>query len=331
MNKPNNACADRTAPASSSAAATDVDLSVSIAGVRFANPVMAASGTFGYGREYEGLLDIPRLGGICTKGLTLEPRAGNKGIRLHETPAGLINSIGLENPGIAVFIEKELPRLSTLGPVVVANLSGSSIEAYVEGAKLLAAASAVDMIELNISCPNVKAGGMAFGLCAPDASSVTAAVKKACGSKPLMVKLSPNAGDLVGVAKACRDAGADALSLVNTFKAIAIDIEKARPVFANVSAGLSGPAIKPIALRMVWEVCEAVDIPVVGLGGIATAADAVEFLMAGAAAVQIGAASFSRPTAMTEIIDGLAAFCARKNIARVADLVGAAKRNGTTK
>lgn len=333
-----NSCRDENAASlpgsgASPASTSAPDLSVTIAGVRFANPVIAASGTFGYGREYEGLLDIPRLGGISTKGLTLEPRAGNKGIRLHETPSGLINSIGLENPGIAVFIEKELPRLAKLGPVVVANLSGSSIETYVEGAKLLSGpgAEAVAMIELNISCPNVKAGGMAFGLCAPDAAAVVSAVRKACGDKPLMVKLSPNAGDLCAVAKACRDSGADALSLVNTFKAIAIDIERSRPVFANISAGLSGPAIKPIALRMVWEVCDAVQIPVVGLGGIATAADAVEFLMAGATAVQVGASTFSRPTAMTEIIDGLAAFMKRKNIARVSDLVGAAKRNVNTK
>lgn len=330
MNRTNASCPDPAVQAARAAApGAAPDLSVTIAGVRFANPVIAASGTFGYGREYEGLLDIARLGGICTKGLTLEPRAGNKGIRLHETASGLINSIGLENPGIAAFIEKELPRLSALGPAVVANLSGSSLESYVAGARLLCEerAAAVDMIELNISCPNVKAGGMAFGLCAADAAGVVSAVREACGSKPLMVKLSPNAGDLCAVARACEDAGADALSLVNTFKAIAIDIERARPVFANVSAGLSGPAIKPVALRMVWEVCDAVGIPVVGLGGIATAADAVEFLMAGAAAVQVGAATFSRPTAMTDIIDGLAAFLARKSIARVVDLVGAAKKN----
>ncbi|MFA6505501.1 MAG: dihydroorotate dehydrogenase [Treponemataceae bacterium] len=330
-------CPDRDSPASpgigtGAAKGPAPDLSVVIAGVRFANPVFAASGTFGYGREYEGLLDIARLGGICTKGLTLEPRAGNKGIRLHETPSGLINSIGLENPGIEVFIEKELPRLSKLGPVVIANLSGSSIETYEKGARLLVEkrAAAVDMIELNISCPNVKAGGMAFGLCAPDAAAVVSAVRKACGNKPLMVKLSPNAGDLCAVAKACEDAGADALSLVNTFKAIAIDIERSRPVFANISAGLSGPAIRPIALRMVWEVCDAVKIPVVGLGGIATASDAIEFLMAGATAIQVGASTFSRPTTMTEIIDGISAFMARKNIARVENLIGAAKRSLNT-
>jgi dihydroorotate dehydrogenase (NAD+) catalytic subunit len=301
-----------------------VDLSVDLAGVRLANPVIAASGTFGYGSEYSGLLDIAGLGGICTKGLTIEARPGNRGVRLHETAAGLMNSIGLENPGIAAFIAGELPRLKSLGPAVIANLSGSTVEAYAAGAAALDL-DGIDLIELNISCPNVKAGGMAFGLCAADAAMVTAAVRRATG-KPLMVKLSPNAGDLAGVAKACVDSGADALSLVNTFKAIAIDIEKARPVFANVSAGLSGPAIKPIALRMVWEVCDAVSVPVVGMGGIATAADAAEFLMAGASAVQVGAATFARPSAMTEIVAGLAAFMGRRGYPSLAALRGAAKR-----
>lgn len=302
------------------------DLSVTIAGVRFANPVIAASGTFGYGREYEGLLDIPALGGICTKGLTASARPGNRGIRLHETPAGLMNSIGLENPGIAAFLEKELPALSGLGPVVVANLSGSTVEEYVAGARQLSGpgAEGVRMIELNISCPNVKAGGMAFGLCPADAAAVTAAVRAAT-RKPLIVKLSPNAGDLAAVAQACEKAGADALSLVNTFKALAIDVRRRAPVFDNVTAGLSGPAIKPLALRMVWEVADAVRIPVIGMGGIATATDALEFLMAGAAAVQVGSATFRRPTAMTEIIDGIRAFMADASIARTRELVGAAK------
>lgn len=300
-----------------------IDLSLSIAGVAFKNPVIAASGTFGYGREYEGLLDIQRLGGIATKGLTLEPRAGNTGIRLHETASGLINSIGLENPGIAAFIGKELPALRTLGPAVIANLSGSTLEDYVEGARLLDD-SPIDMIELNISCPNVKAGGMAFGLCPADAAGVTAAVRAAT-KKPLMVKLSPNAADICAVGTSCEEAGADALSLVNTFKALAIDIRRRKPVFDNVTAGLSGPAIKPIALRMVWELCGAVSVPVVGMGGIANAADAVEFIMAGAAAIQVGAATFARPTAMTEIIDGLETFMARNGFSRIEELRGAAR------
>jgi dihydroorotate dehydrogenase (NAD+) catalytic subunit len=287
------------------------DLSVVIAGVRLQNPVIAASGTFGYGGEYADIIDVRRLGGICTKGLTLNPRPGNAGIRLWETAAGLINSIGLENPGIPAFIDGELPRLRALGPAVIANLSGSCVEEYAAGAALLNASS-VDMIELNISCPNVKCGGMAFGLDPEAASSVTAPVRKAAPDKPLMVKLSPNAPDIAAVARACVNAGADALSLVNTFKAMAIDTRRRKPVFDNISAGLSGPAVKPIALRMVWELYEALRqpgaapaVPIVGLGGIACAGDALEFLMAGAAAVQVGSATFAHPATMIEIIAGL--------------------------
>jgi dihydroorotate dehydrogenase (NAD+) catalytic subunit len=280
------------------------DLSVTIAGVRFKNPVIAASGTFGYGREYRGIIDVSRLGGICTKGLTLHPRRGNDGRRLHETPSGLLNSIGLENPGIPGFIEGELPALRDLGPVVIANLSGSTIDEYAEGAALLAASS-VDMLELNISCPNVRAGGMAFGLDPETAAAVVRRVRRAAENKPLMVKLSPNAPDLIGVACSCVRAGADALSLVNTFKAMAIDIRARKPVFENVSAGLSGPAVRPIALRMVWELWEAVEVPLVGMGGIAESGDALEFLLAGAEAVQVGSATFAHPPAMIEIIEGI--------------------------
>jgi dihydroorotate dehydrogenase (NAD+) catalytic subunit len=301
----------------------DPDLSVTIAGVRFKNPVIAASGTFGYGKEYRGLLDIAALGGICTKGLTLNPRPGNPGQRLHETPAGLMNSIGLENPGIPAFIERELPALRELGPVVIANLSGSTVEEYAEGAKLLDACS-IDMIELNISCPNVKAGGMAFGLDPEAAARVTGAVRRVCG-KPLMVKLSPNAPDINAVARTCVTEGADALSLVNTFKALAIDINQRKPVFENISAGLSGPAVKPIALRMVWELWEAMAnqgfvVPIVGMGGIVSAADALEFLMAGAAAVQVGAATFAHPPAMIEIIDGIGVYMKKHGMGKLADL-----------
>ena len=287
--------------------ASCVNLSLNIAGVSFRNPVIAASGTFGYGKEYEGFLDIASLGGICTKGLTLKARPGNEGLRLYETPSGLMNSIGLENPGIPAFIENELPRLRGLGPAVIANLSGSTVEEYAEGGRLLDASS-IDMIELNISCPNVKAGGMAFGLTPETAGEVTAQVRKAAPNKPLMVKLSPNAPDLIAVAKFCVNAGADALSLVNTFKAMAIDINKRKPVFDNISAGLSGPCIRPIALRMVWELCQAVKVPVVGMGGIARTEDALEFLLAGAAAVQVGSATFVRPAAMNEIIAGIACY-----------------------
>jgi dihydroorotate dehydrogenase (NAD+) catalytic subunit len=304
---------------------TAPDLSLVIAGVPFKNPVIAASGTFGYGREYGELIDASRLGGICTKALTLHPRAGNAGTRLYETPAGLLNSIGLENPGIPAFIEKELPRLRALGPVVIANLSGSTVEEYAEGAALLNAA-AIDMIELNISCPNVKAGGMMFGLDPEAAASVTGPVRKAAPDKPLIVKLSPNAPDLAAVARACINAGADALSLVNTFRAMAIDIKRRRPVFDHISAGLSGPAIRPIALRMVWDLYEALRkggtpaVPLIGMGGIATAADALEFLMAGAAAIQIGSATFPHPQTTIETIDGIRDFMEKEGVKTLAGL-----------
>jgi len=291
--------------------AVTLNLSVSIAGLCLKNPVIAASGTFGYGSEYAQIIDVSRLGGICTKGLTLHPRAGNEGIRVWESQGGLLNSIGLENPGIPAFLEKELPSLRKLGPAVIANLSGSTIEEYAEGAALLNK-STVDMIELNISCPNVKEGGMNFGMDAQAAAEVTSAVRRVLTSKPLMVKLTPNAQHLISIARACVNAGADALSLVNTFKAMAIDVQSRKPVFKNISAGLSGPAIKPIALSMVWELCREFSqagnhpaVPVIGMGGIANAADALEFILAGAAAVQVGSATFKHPAAMIEIIDGI--------------------------
>jgi dihydroorotate dehydrogenase (NAD+) catalytic subunit len=291
------------------------DISVTIAGVVLSNPVIAASGTFGYGGEYKGLLDIAALGGICTKGLTFKPKLGNTGLRIHETPSGLLNSIGLENPGIPAFIEKELPRLRELGPAVIANLSGSDIAEYEAGAALLNDSS-IDMVELNISCPNVKAGGMAFGLDPETAANVTTAVRKALPHKPLMVKLSPNAPGLALIAHSCVNAGADTLSLVNTFMAMAIDIQARRPVFDNITAGLSGPAIKPIALRMVWELWDALHnpvkpvkaVPLVGMGGIAEPEDALEFLMAGAAAIQVGSATFAHPPVMNEIIRGISTY-----------------------
>ena len=311
-------------------AAAEPDLGVTIAGVHFENPVIAASGTFGYGSEYASVFDVDSLGGICSKGLTLLPRAGNTGTRLVETPSGLINSIGLENPGIAHFIEHELPAMLQLKPITIANLSGSSLDTYVEGAKLLNE-TAVPMIELNISCPNVKAGGMAFGMDCTSAATVTAAVR-AVTKKPLMVKLTPNAPDLVGVALSVREAGADALSLVNTFQAMAIDIGTGKPVFDNVRAGFSGPAVKPIALRMVYDVVQALNrlpererIPVVGLGGIATWQDAVEFLMAGCAAVQVGTATFANPLAMTQIVAGLRDYMRARGFASLADFRGSAQ------
>jgi len=300
------------------------NMAVTVAGVKFRNPVIAASGTFGNGTEYSNLFDASLLGGICTKGLTLVPREGNKGVRIWETPSGLLNSIGLENIGIKQFIEKELPFLRQLGPVIIANLSGGEPDEYVDGAKLLNESS-VDMIELNISCPNVKVGGMAFGMDPGTAAALVSAVRRVCKKKPLMVKLSPNAPNLASVALACKNAGADAFSLVNTFKAMAIDIINRKPVFDNITAGLSGPAIKPIALRMVWELFEALEdakakIPIVGIGGIMCANDAVEFLMAGAAAVQIGSATFVNPHSMIDIIDGLNHYMTANKIASVGDI-----------
>jgi len=300
------------------------DLSVNIAGVRLKNPVIAASGTFGYGSEYSGIIDVSLLGGICTKGLTMTPRSGNTGIRIWETPSGLINSIGLENPGVSVFIERELPQLRQLGPAVIANLSGASADEYIKGAMLLNNSS-VDMIELNISCPNLKAGGMAFGLDPGTAAALVAAVRRVCTSKPLMVKLSPNAPSLAAVATSCVKAGADALSLVNTFKVVAIDIEKRKPVFDNITAGLSGPAIKPIVLRMVWELFDTLNdaksrIPIVGIGGIACTNDALEFLMAGASAIQVGSATFARPQTMLEIIDGIYQYMSKTGLSKINEI-----------
>lgn len=285
------------------------DLKTNLLGIPLNSPILGASGTAGYGPEYEPFVDYTKVGGICGKGLTLHGQFGNEGERLYETPAGLINSIGLQNPGVAHFIEVELPKMLALkqkyGIAVIANLGGHSEEEYVEGARLLSE-SAIDILELNISCPNVKAGGMAYGVKAKDAGAVTAMVRAVC-QKPLMVKLSPQAESIPEMCKAVEAAGADAISLVNTFQSCAIDVYKRRPVFDNVFAGLSGPAIRPIALRMVWQAVGAVRIPVVGLGGIATGRDALEFLMAGAAAVQVGAASFADPRAMQTVAGELSA------------------------
>jgi dihydroorotate dehydrogenase (NAD+) catalytic subunit len=296
-------------------------LETKLCGVTLKNPVIAASGTFGFGAEYGDFFDVGRLGGICTKGLTLHPRQGNPGLRVWETAAGMMNSVGLQNPGISVFLERELPRMRTLGTVIIANVGGGDLEEYVEGVRLVSRAEGVDIVELNISCPNVHEGGMAFGIKCDVAATVVAAVRRVC-SKPLMVKLSPNAEDITAMAIACERAGADAVSLVNTFKALAIDIRARKPVFDNMTAGLSGPCIKPIALRMVWEVARAVHIPVVGIGGIATWQDALEFIMAGATAVQIGTATLVQPTAMQGIVDGLERYCATEHLTSLSPIRG---------
>ena len=308
------------------------DLSVNIAGVKFQNPVIGCSGTFGYGVEYESVFDVNRLGGIASKGLTLEPRAGNNGIRVWEIPSGVMNSIGLNNPGIPHFIENELPSMMKLKPVAIANLSGSSLDTYVEGAKLLEKTD-VPMIELNISCPNVKAGGAAFGMTCSAASDVVKAVR-AVTKKPLVVKLTPQSLELNKVALACIEAGADGISLCNSFQGIAIDIERGVPVFENLKAGVGGPAIRPIAVRLIYELVEAINtlpvekrVPVIGIGGIATWQDAVEFIMAGASAIEVGSATFANPLAMVEIIDGLGEFMKRKGYKNLEEMRGIIQKN----
>ena len=299
------------------------DLHVDLLGKRLAGPVIAASGTFGYGEEYADMFDLKVLGGVCSKGLTLNGKYGNEGERLFETSAGLINSIGLQNPGVGHFIAQELPRMLTLGTAVFANLGGGSVEDYEEGARLLDA-TAVDFIELNISCPNVKQGGIAYGI-RPDSAKEVVGRVRAATKKPLVVKLSPQAEDIPRMAAACVEAGADALSLVNTFQACAIDIERRRPVFNNIFAGLSGPAVKPIALRMVWQAVGAVDVPVIGLGGITTGADALEFIMAGAAVVQVGTASFMDPRACGRITAEIGAWMDRHGVKDLSEIRGCAR------
>ena len=297
-----------------------VNLSVEVAGVPFKNPLIAASGTFGFGEEYNELYDVGCLGGICSKGLTLHPKDGNDGIRVWETASGMMNSVGLQNPGVEAFIETGIAQMRRFGNVFIANMGGHSMEDYVTGATMLSS-SDIDMLELNISCPNVKSGGMAFGIKADVAEEVVRAVRKVC-TKPLIVKLSPNAENIVEMAFACERAGADALSLVNTFQAMAIDIRKRKPVFNNVYAGLSGAAIKPIALRMVHSVCKQVRIPVIGIGGIYTAEDVLEFIMAGAAAVQLGTVNFNNPLAGREVLDALSELCRREGIADINEIRG---------
>ena len=303
------------------------DLRTELLGFDMNSPVIGASGTVGYGVEYEDLADFGLIGGISGKGLTLHGQYGNRGERLWETPSGLINSIGLQNPGVEHFIRVELPELRALkrqyGTVAIANLGGHSEEEYVEGAALLDG-SEVDIIELNISCPNVKEGGMAYGVKAEAAGAVVRMVREVC-HKPLMVKLSPQAENIPDMCRAVEAAGADAISLTNTFQACAIDLEKRRPVFDNIFAGLSGPAVRPIALRMVWQAVGAVQIPVVGLGGIATGRDALEFIMAGAAAVQVGAANFANPRAMSAAADEMAAWMDAHGVRTLDEIRGCAR------
>lgn len=311
-----------------------INLSVNLApnhpsGLWLKNPVLTASGTFGYGTEYAKLVDLERLGGIVSKAITLRPRDGNAQPRIAETPSGMLNAIGLQNVGVDAAIREKAPVWASWELPVIANVAGFAIDEYVQVVARLSATPGVAGIELNISCPNVDAEGEMFGLDPDDAAEVTRAVREVC-DVPLLVKLSPNVTDIVTIARAVEAAGADAISLINTIPGMVIDLKRRRPYLANLTGGLSGPAIRPIAVRMVWQVRQAVRIPIVGIGGIATADDALQFIMAGATAVQIGTATFVNPNAAVEIIAGIESFLAREEIDDVNELIGVAAALGET-
>ena len=306
------------------------DLTVQLApknkkGLFLDNPVMTASGTFGYGTEYSALFDIQRLGAIICKGTTLKPREGNPQPRLVETASGVINSIGLQNIGVKALIKEKAPVWAGWRVPVIVNIAGDTVEEYGKLAQELDGVEGIRGIEVNISCPNVKAGGAAFGADAKSAAAVTKAVRAAT-SLPVMVKLTPNAGDIVGVARAVVDAGADAVSLINSVKGMAIDIKTRRPTIGNVTGGLSGPAIKPLALTLVYEVAGAVKVPVIGCGGIANAQDALEFIMAGASAIQVGSATYSNPRASLDVLEGIERFMEKEGIKKLGEIIGVARR-----
>jgi dihydroorotate dehydrogenase (NAD+) catalytic subunit len=306
------------------------DLSIQLApknkpGLLLANPVMTASGTFGYGTEYSQLFDIQKLGAIVCKGTTLEPREGNAQPRLVETASGILNSIGLQNIGVKALIREKAPIWADWQVPVIVNIAGESVDDYAQLAEELNGVAGISGIEVNISCPNVRAGGADFGANPDSAAGVTAAVRAAT-ALPILVKLTPNTSDIVGVAKAVAGAGADAVSLINTPKGMAIDIMERRPVLGNVTGGLSGPAIKPVALAMVYEVAGAVDVPVIGCGGITSANDAIEFIMAGASAVQVGSATYSNPRAALDVLEGIEQFMEKEGINKLTEIIGAARR-----
>jgi dihydroorotate dehydrogenase (NAD+) catalytic subunit len=306
-----------------------MNLSVQLApehqsGLLLANPVMTASGTFGYGTEYSHLFDIQRLGAIICKGTTLKPREGNPQPRLAETASGILNSIGLQNIGVKALIKEQAPHWASWHVPVIVNIAGETVDDYAQIAGELEGVAGISAIEVNISCPNVKAGGAEFGANLESAAKVTASVKAAT-SLPIMVKLTPNSTAIARVAVAVAEAGADAISLINTLKGIAIDIARRRPLLGNTSGGLSGPAIKPVALLMVYDVAGAVDVPVVGCGGITTANDAIEFIMAGASAIQVGTASFTNPRAPLDILQGIEEFMAKEGIEDITELIGTAR------
>jgi dihydroorotate dehydrogenase (NAD+) catalytic subunit len=291
-------------------------------GLLLANPVMTASGTFGWGTDYEHLFDIQRLGAIVSKGTTLLAREGNPQPRLAETPCGVLNAIGLQNIGVEAVIKEKAPIWAGWRVPVIVNIVGETVEEYAQLARRLDGVAGISAIEVNIGCPNIEAGGAEFGAHPDSAAAVTAAVKKAT-SLPVMVKLTPETGDIVGVAQAVAEAGADAISLINTIRGIAIDIARRRPLLGNITGGLSGPAIKPVALYLVYKVAGAVKVPVVGIGGISSASDALEFIMAGASAVQVGTANFSNPRAPIEVLEGIEEFMAQEGVKDIAELIGA--------
>jgi dihydroorotate dehydrogenase (NAD+) catalytic subunit len=297
------------------------NIQVNIGGVKLKNPVMTASGTFGYASEFEELIDLNRLGAIIVKGLSLEPSRGNPPPRIVETPCGMLNAIGLENVGLEAFLKEKLPFLKRIDTPVLVNIYGKNIADYAELASRLEDIEKIAGIELNISCPNVKSGGAAFGAFPESAAQVVRAVRKST-TRPLMVKLSPNVTDITEIARSVEGEGADSISLINTITGMAIDIETRRPKLANITGGLSGPAIRPVALRMVWQTAQVVKVPVIGVGGIMTAKDALEFLIAGAVAVQVGTANFINPHATIDIIEGIEAFLMERNISDIAEIIG---------
>ena len=291
-------------------------------GLTIKNPVMTASGTFGYGTEYEDFIDLNRLGGILVKGTTLHPRQGNPYPRMAETPSGMLNAVGLQNKGVDYFCEHIYPKIRGYETAMIVNASGSQVEDYIETAEKINALEDIPAIELNISCPNVKEGGMAFGVTCAGASSVVRAVR-AVYDKTLIVKLSPNVTDITEIARAVEAEGADSISMINTLLGMAIDAEKRRPILSTITGGLSGPAVKPIALRMVWQTSQAVKVPIIGMGGISSATDAIEFLLAGASAVEVGTYNFVDPAVTTQIVDGIEDYMLRHGITDIQDLIGA--------
>ncbi len=298
-----------------------VNLEVNIGNLRLQNPVLTASGTFGYGEEFADFIDLNRLGGFIVKGTTLNPRQGNDYPRMVETPSGMLNAVGLQNKGVDYFIEHIYPQLLQYKSEIIVNVSGASVDDYVEVCRRLAPLDRINAVEVNISCPNVKQGGMAFGTTCDGAGGVTRAVRKAWG-KTLIVKLSPNVTSIADIARAVEAEGADSVSLINTMLGMSIDVERQRPHLSTITGGLSGPAVRPIAVRMVWQVANAVKIPVIGLGGIMSGRDAVEFMLAGASAVEIGTANFVDPSVTVKIVDWIEDYCRRHDVKNISDIVG---------